>query len=371
MHDGGDATKKCLLIDLADAEAVASIIDQPQLGPAARDDRAATLRANRLDHDLRRVLPGLQRHAAEAHVDRRRAGIEELQQLARQRTLVRQNPCAGLHDIEIRRFLPRRQHRIRGEPRMAGEDMTANVVHLRQPHRCTVDVELLAEQRVHRRDVQLPELAVVGHIGWQRMSGKCVRRVVRRWQPDRAERCIRVADAELLSHRLRGGRRREQAARDDRITACSRHADGVELSAHHLGRALTDVRTRALQRFLEPLAKRREGRRQRYVRAGEHLRDIFIRRRAHARVRADLAQPSGERGHRLHITARSKRRQQHSHVAAPSPVTKARDSAATRRAYGKPPRSLYSERAREQAPLQISSMRRRKPGDVVEIATSG
>jgi hypothetical protein len=42
---------------------------------------------------------------------------------------VRQNPGAGLHDVEVRRLLPRAQGRVRRQPRLAGEDVVADVVH--------------------------------------------------------------------------------------------------------------------------------------------------------------------------------------------------------------------------------------------------
>lgn len=42
---------------------------------------------------------------------------------------VRQNPRADLHDVEVRRLLPRAQGRIRRQPRVAGEDVGADLVH--------------------------------------------------------------------------------------------------------------------------------------------------------------------------------------------------------------------------------------------------
>jgi hypothetical protein len=42
---------------------------------------------------------------------------------------VRQNPRAGLHDVEVRRLLPRAQGRVRRQPRVAGEDVVADLVH--------------------------------------------------------------------------------------------------------------------------------------------------------------------------------------------------------------------------------------------------
>ena len=60
------------------------------------------------------------------------AGVEKRDQLGRKRSLVGQDPRAGLHDIEVRRSTPRGQGGIGCQPRAVGEDVVADVVHRRQ-----------------------------------------------------------------------------------------------------------------------------------------------------------------------------------------------------------------------------------------------
>ena len=104
VHDGGHPAEQCLLVDLADDEAVVLVVDQGQVGPAAADEHAAALRADRLDGHPGDVRRGAHGHAAEAHVHRRCAGVQERHQLGRERAFVRQDPRAGLHDVEVRRL---------------------------------------------------------------------------------------------------------------------------------------------------------------------------------------------------------------------------------------------------------------------------
>src|SRR5690242_16872494 len=75
VYDGGDPTEQGLLVDLADGEAVIAVVDRHEIGPAAGDECAAALRANRVEGNPGDVVG--RAHAAEAHVHRRRAGVEE------------------------------------------------------------------------------------------------------------------------------------------------------------------------------------------------------------------------------------------------------------------------------------------------------
>ncbi len=133
VHDGGHPAEQCLLVDLADGEAVVPVVDQGQVRPAAGDECAAALRADRLDGHPGDVLRGAHRHAAEAHVHRWCAGVQERHQLGREQAFVGQDPPAGLHDVEVRRLLPRAQGRVRRQPRLVGEDVVADVVHRWRP----------------------------------------------------------------------------------------------------------------------------------------------------------------------------------------------------------------------------------------------
>ena len=111
VHDGGHPAEQCLLVDLADGEAVVPVVDQGQVRPAAGDECAAALRADRLDGHPGDVRRGAHGHAAEAHVHRWCAGVQERHQLGREQANVGQDPPAGLHDVEIRQLLPRPQSR--------------------------------------------------------------------------------------------------------------------------------------------------------------------------------------------------------------------------------------------------------------------
>lgn len=102
VHDCGHPAEQCLLVDLADGEAVVLVVDQAQVGPASGDEYAAALRADRLDGHLGDVRRRVHGHAAEAHVHRRFAGVQECHQPLRERAFVRQDPRAGLYDVEVR-----------------------------------------------------------------------------------------------------------------------------------------------------------------------------------------------------------------------------------------------------------------------------
>ncbi len=168
---------------LADDEAVVPVVDQGQVGPAAGDEYAAALRTDRLDGHPGDVLRGA--HAAEAHVHRWCAGVQERLQLGREWAFVGQDPRAGLRDVEIRRLLPRGQGWVRRQPRLISEDVGADVVHRWQADRGPLGVERRAEQRVIALDVQVIQHPVVGHLRRERPTRQRVRRVVRRRQEDR------------------------------------------------------------------------------------------------------------------------------------------------------------------------------------------
>jgi len=56
---------------------------------------------------------------------------------------VRQDPRAGLDDVEVRRLLQRVQDRVRRQPRLVADDVVADVVHRWQANRRPVRVERL------------------------------------------------------------------------------------------------------------------------------------------------------------------------------------------------------------------------------------
>ena len=82
-------------------------------------------RARRLDHRLAHVLWSA--HAAEAEVDGWLDGVEERLQLQGQLPLVRSNPGARLHDIQVRGLSPWRQRRVGGRPWPVREDVAPHV----------------------------------------------------------------------------------------------------------------------------------------------------------------------------------------------------------------------------------------------------
>src|SRR6266576_4554093 len=78
---GGHPAEQRLLVDLADGEAVVLIGGQGEVGPAGPEQDAAALGPDRLDDRPGDLLPLAQGHAAEAHVHRWRAGVQERLQL--------------------------------------------------------------------------------------------------------------------------------------------------------------------------------------------------------------------------------------------------------------------------------------------------
>ena len=64
-----------------------------------------------------------------AHVHRWCAGVQERLQLGREWAFVRQDPRAGLHDVEVRRLPSRAQDQVGRQSRVVGEDVVADVVH--------------------------------------------------------------------------------------------------------------------------------------------------------------------------------------------------------------------------------------------------
>jgi hypothetical protein len=117
------------LVGLADDEAVLPVIHQGKLGPATRQENAATLRAHHIDCGSGEVLRCGK--TSEAHIYGRRASVEECQQLRRKRPLIWQDPRAGLHDIDLRRLPPGCKHRVCSEPRPIGIDVIAHVLDIR------------------------------------------------------------------------------------------------------------------------------------------------------------------------------------------------------------------------------------------------
>ena len=92
MHDDGDSSKQCLLIDIADGKAVCAVVDQRQIGRALGQNHAAALRANRADGDMGSIVRCGHGHTAKTDIGWRISGIEELCQAFRQGALVREAP---------------------------------------------------------------------------------------------------------------------------------------------------------------------------------------------------------------------------------------------------------------------------------------
>ncbi len=252
-------------------------------------------------------------------------GVQERHQLGRERAFIRQDPRAGLDDVEVRRRPgaqgrvrrpPGAQGRVRRQPRPVGEDVVADVVHRWQADRRPVGVNRRAEQRIHALGVQIPQHPVVGHVRWERPSRPRVRRVVRRRQGGRLVARVHVADAQFLGHRPRAGRGREQAGRHQRITPLGCRSDRAELCADQLGRTPGQVRHRRRRRRSHHRLHRQAGRHQRHAGTGQPLRELLVRRRAHPHLRAELPQPHRESRHRFDVAARPVRQQQHAHFAA-------------------------------------------------------
>lgn len=254
---------------------------------------------------------------AEADIDRRRAGIEELFQPVGERPFVRQDPGAGLSGVDQVRGQPRPQCRIAGEQHFITEDIVADIVQRMQAERCAVAVDRLTEQRVLGRDIMVPERSVVGHAGWKRMPRIFMRPVARRRQPDRTEGAKDVADAPLLSDQTHGGTGREEAARHHGIAAFGgRHErivlpgdDLRRLAGDEFGHAFGRCRCSASRHLLHPFAHRREGRRQRHAGADAQRGKLLITGDAHPHLDAERVQRCPKGHHRLHVAARTVGRQ--------------------------------------------------------------
>jgi hypothetical protein len=200
VHDGGHPAEQRLLADLADGEAVVAVVDQVQIGPAAGEKCTAALRADRFDGHMGDVHGGAQRHAAEAHVHRWCAGVQKRHQLGREGSFVRQQPRAGLDDVEVRRFLPWPQGRVSREPRVVGEGVVTDVVQRWQADRRPVAVERRPKQRVRVPGVQVPHHPVADLVRREQPARMLWRRVVRRRQVGRVVARVYVVDAQLLGH---------------------------------------------------------------------------------------------------------------------------------------------------------------------------
>ncbi len=170
---------------------------------------------------------------------------------------------AGLHDLEVRRFLPGGQGRVRRQPRVVGEDEVADVVHRWQADRRPLGVERRAVQRVVVVDVQVIQHPAVGHVRWDRPARQRERPVVRRRQEDRAVAHVHGADAQLLRHGPCAGGGRHQATRHQRITSLGRGGELVELLGDQLGYEPGHVRRRRRCRPVQQQAHRLADRHQR------------------------------------------------------------------------------------------------------------
>ena len=302
VHHGGHPAEQRLLVDLADGETVVLIVDQGEVGPAGPEQDAAALGPDRLDDgpgDLLRLAHG---HAAEAHVHRWRAGVQERLQLFRERAFVRQDPRPGLHHVEVGRLRPGGQGRVRRQPRVVGGNVVADVVHRGQAERRPVGVDRRAEHRVHALSIQVPQHPVVGHVRRDRLAVRPQRRVVGRRQVARGVGRVHVADATFLAHRLRAGRGRGQAGGHEHVTSLGRPGDRVGLPGDHPGRQVRRRRWRLPGEHLaHHLAHRLAGRHQRHADAGQQVREV--RRRAHPHLRAECPQRPRESHHRFDVSA--------------------------------------------------------------------
>ncbi len=130
VHDGGYPGEQCLLVDLADEEAVVDVVDRGQPGPAAGEQDPAAVCAAGLDGHSGSVLRRVRSHAAEAHVNRWRTGVQERHQLVRERTFVGQDPRPGLDDVDVGPVQRGgTQSRVRRQPRPVGVDVVGQVVY--------------------------------------------------------------------------------------------------------------------------------------------------------------------------------------------------------------------------------------------------
>ena len=231
MHDRGHPAEQFLQVDLADDEAVVAVVDQGQVGPAAAQQNAVPMGADGLDGDSGGVLRGAD--AAEARVHRRCAGIQERLQIWWQGPLVRQDPRAGLHDVEVRRTGPRAQRGVARQPWLVAVDVVANVVHRWQSERCPVRVERGAVKRLDPLGIHVPHRPVVC-LRRKRLARPRQWRLMRRRQDARHERHAPVRDAECLGYRPQAGG--HQARRHQCVTALRCRGHRLELTGHQLGR---------------------------------------------------------------------------------------------------------------------------------------
>nr|WP_164313967.1 hypothetical protein [Streptomyces sp. SID12501] len=93
VDDGGDSSEGCLLVDLVDGQAVGFAVQQGEVGPASGRDRAAAVGAGGADHARTQALRGPD--AAEAGVDGRFTGVEELLQFRGRSTRY----CGGIRQF--------------------------------------------------------------------------------------------------------------------------------------------------------------------------------------------------------------------------------------------------------------------------------
>ena len=301
VHDRGHPAEQFLEVDLPDDEAVVAVVDQGQVGPPSAQQNAATLRTDGLDGDSRGVLGGAD--ATEARVHRRWAGVQERLQIRRQGPLVKQDPCARLHDVEVRRTRPRPQRRVARQPRLVAVDVVANVVHRWQSERRPVGVERGTVERLNPLGVHVPHRLVVC-VRRKRLARPRQRRLMRRRQDARHERHAHVRDAQCLGYRPYAGG--HQARCHQRVTVLRCRGHRLELTVHQLGRDPGRVRRRRRfhaggPRAVNEISHRLPGRDHWHVDSGQVFREI--RRCAHPHIDALRTQRHGESQHRLDVPA--------------------------------------------------------------------
>ena len=113
MNHRGDSRKQCVMIDIADDEAIVAIIDQGQLCPSAGQKNASAMRAHHVDSDPGEIFRRVQ--TAETDVDRWLACFEKRGEIRRQSAIITEHPCACLHDVGHCSRTPRPKHWIGGE----------------------------------------------------------------------------------------------------------------------------------------------------------------------------------------------------------------------------------------------------------------
>src|ERR1051325_243493 len=92
--------------------------------------------------------PGLSRRArtAETEVNRPIAALQELLQVAGQRTLVREDPCSGLKYTAVLGLGPRPQRRVRREPWLVRHHVALHVTDFVQTQRPPARVHCRPEE---------------------------------------------------------------------------------------------------------------------------------------------------------------------------------------------------------------------------------